>query len=274
MSEILDFREATTIADVNLGNGAKWIRVARLKSPGSCGVAGFITLSNMFVVNPPTPVLIAYSYSDNRFGSESRNRVKSVIGETSGFSKARIVFKEGNTAIDAFLEIWASRPSDSRFQVSAMPALGMEPCLELGVVPEGYTAQEFELTELGGVKCCTLFAVRQKGVQHERCYGTHKQGAKYHPAKCYALPGSNEEFRRVQAVGMLHYGRNDHLCKSSGRMGGLVEIRNSRSVGSRHCRNTEVVSSFTWRSLAQFQRYDLGTLEKSLNGVAGKEVAA
>ena len=269
MSEILDFKQAISLS-AKLGQGKKWIRIATLTD--KC--AGLIMLSNGWNVHNSTPILIAFSFGDNRYDADLDFRVKLIVGSTYVFKKARVIYLKGATKADAYIEVWQDLAEESSFRVDCNPVIGVNPCLQIGSISEGYTAKEFELTESGGVKRCTLFAVRQKGVQHERYYGTLKQGAKYHPAKCYALPGSNEEFRRVQAVGMLHYGRNDHLCKSSGRMGGLVEIRNSRSVGSRHCRNTEVVSSYARRSGAQFQRHDLGALEKSLNGVVGKEVAA
>ena len=165
MSEILDFKQAISIS-ADLGQGQKWIRIATLTE--RC--AGMIMLTNRWHYHNSTPILIAFSFGDNRFSADADFRVKLIIGSTYIFKKARIVYLKGGTLADAYLEVWQEFAEEDTFRVDCTPLIGASPCIQLGSIPEGYTAKEFELTESGGVKSFLLYAVKplsEKGGRHE-----------------------------------------------------------------------------------------------------------
>ena len=145
MSEILDFKQAISIS-ANLGQGQKWIRIATLTQ--RC--AGLIMLTNIWYYHNSTPILIAFSFSDNRYSADADLRVKLIVGSTYIFKKARIVYLKGVSIADAYLEVWQEFAGEDTFRVDCNPLIGVSPCIQVGSIPEGYTAKEFELTESGG----------------------------------------------------------------------------------------------------------------------------
>lgn len=168
MSELLDFKQAISIS-ADLGQGQKWIRIATLTE--RC--AGLIMLTNRWRYHNSTPILIAFSFGDNRYHADADFRAKLIVGSTYIFKKARIVYLKGASIADAYLEVWQEFAEEDTFRVDCNPLIGVSPCIQVGSIPEGYTAKEFELTESGGG--VRRFTILRKGGRHELYSRTSRQ---------------------------------------------------------------------------------------------------
>lgn len=149
--------------EVNLGTGAKWIRIAKFTGAS----AGLISIANSWNNLHPSPILLAFACSASQYGAPKNSDIKMMSGTLTVFSKARIVYKLGvSVATDFFLEVYQHSTSEVIYYVEMQNYRNAVALCELGAIPEGYTSKEFDLIAVGGgVKRYSSinYAILQKG---------------------------------------------------------------------------------------------------------------
>ncbi len=146
----------------NLGSGEKWIRVA--KFAGSS--IGFISIYNSWRNAVPTPIILAFIFGSCLYNVPQQSQVKVVLGSLSVFSKARIVYKAGSgEAYDCYLEVYQHLSTETSYYVEMQNFRNATALCELGSIPSGYVAKEFDLTVWGGGN---LFVTNQLRKNTER----------------------------------------------------------------------------------------------------------
>ena len=152
----------------------RWIRIAEV--PG-----GTISLGEVFVTNSyyslcPRPIILSFCFSDSRWGNPQYSTVNLLCGTTAVFTKARLVHPNQVASVQpCYIEVYVSRKTERRIISGSIFLNNATLCNEVGSIPEGYLAKEFDLTESvnrGGVNRCTYFAEWRKGGLHERYNGT------------------------------------------------------------------------------------------------------
>ena len=153
----------------NFGEGQKWVRVLTIKDAS----AGLIMVRSGYYMKHPVALLLAYSVSDTRYTQDFPPIAKALISPTNNkvLTKARIVYPKSTTnMMDIYLEVWVDAATERNIYTETLFTHCAEPTLELGSIPEGYIAVEYDTTTPlgGGVNRCTYFAEWRKGGWHEQ----------------------------------------------------------------------------------------------------------
>ena len=149
----------------NLGvqEDGTWLRV--LEFMGCC--SGLVSVGASWGSSAPRTILIAYAIHTLAIGQASTSNVGRLWGGTAQFSKARVVYTLAGVTGNAYLEVLNSQ-KNSIFIVDAFGASWAKAMCEIGSIPEGYAAKEFDLSTPiygGGVNTnrSISYAILQKG---------------------------------------------------------------------------------------------------------------
>ncbi len=146
-----------------------WYRIANINKSG----LGLVFLNQVYSYASPRSVILAVAADGWGTNPQTGTDVRLVAGVPTYFKKARIVCDAWNTDNSAWLDVLVakSRNSGSVYifgvNINAVDSVTKNPSVESAL-----SVKEFDLTQSGGVICCTAVGpyrvtVTQKGGPHE-----------------------------------------------------------------------------------------------------------
>lgn len=158
-----------------------WYRIANINKSG----LGLVFLCQVYSYASPRSVILAVAADGWGTNPQTGTDVRLVAGVPTYFKKARIVCDAWNTDNSAWLDVLVakSRNSGSVYifgvNINAVDSVTKNPSIDSAL-----SVKEFDLTQSGGVICCTVVGpyrvtVTQKGGPHEQTGQSAERSSAY-----------------------------------------------------------------------------------------------
>ena len=193
-----------------------WYRIANINKSG----LGLVFLNQVYSYASPRSVILAVAADGWGTNPQTGTDVRLVAGVPTYFKKARIVCDAWNTDNSAWLDVLVakSRNSGSVYifgvNINSVDSVTKNPSVESAL-----SVKEFDLTQSGGVVCCTAVGpyrvtVTQKGGQHEH----RSESAERKRTSCSISERIGISGRESRVAGQIH---------SDGSVLHLPDLRNN-----------------------------------------------